>query len=127
MARGWTWIDDAEEISEEEIDKRTPLLDSLAQQWSALHDAEEQRGFRRQAAIEDGDFDEEYEPEDEADEFRIKQLDALRDRQHAAQIDAIEEMMAANGARIMRAYEHWNEDEGYMRYMECTRFGDSCD
>jgi hypothetical protein len=61
MARGWTWNEDLE-ISDEEMDKRSPLLDSLAEQWSALH------------------------------------------------------------ARMMRPYEHWNEDEGYMQYAERDRY-----
>jgi hypothetical protein len=116
--RNWTWIDDDAERTEEEIEKVTPLLDALAAQWSQLHDAEEQRGFRRQAAIEDGDDWDVPEPEDEADAYRMEQLDRLRGRQHAAQIDAIEEALAEHGARIMRPYEHWNEDERYMQYME---------
>jgi hypothetical protein len=124
MPRSWTWTDETE-ISEEEMEKRTPLLNSLAQQWSALHDAEEQRGFIRRARMDD--FDDGPEPEDEADAYRMQQLDRLRSAQHAAQVQAIEDAIAAQGARMMRPYEHWNEDESYMRYMECDRFGDYCD
>lgn len=124
MSRGWTWIDGID-LTEEEMERREPLLNDLAAQWSALHDAGEQDGWRRQA-MRDGDEYDEYEPEDEADAYRVQQLDALRDRQHAAQVEAIEDALESNGARMMRPYEHWNEDERYMQYMECDRFGDSC-
>lgn len=35
-------------------------------------------------------------------------------------------MLHEQGARMMRPYEHWNEDERYMQYMECDRFGEGC-
>lgn len=122
--RSWTWIDDTQ-ITEEEIEKRTPFLNSLAQEWSALHDAAEQRGFCRQSP--GGDQDDGPEPEDEADAYRMEQLDQLRSAQHAAKLQTIEDAIFSQGARMMRPYEHWNEDENYMRYMECDRFGDYCD
>jgi hypothetical protein len=31
---------------------------------------------------------------------------------------AIEEMLGELGARMMRPYEHWNEDERMMEYLE---------
>lgn len=117
MGRSWTWIEDSQEKTEEEMEEIEPLLNDLAAQWSTLHDANEQRGFRRQAAMEGEDYDE-PEPEDEADAYRMQQLDALRQRQHAAQVEAIEDALFAHGARMMRPYEHWNEDERYMQYME---------
>lgn len=106
MGRGWAWIDE------------------LARQWSNLHDAEERRSMCRQSDMEDGYNDREFE--DEADERRSLQLETLRGRPHAAQLEVILDILHENGARIMRPYEHWNEDESYMRYMECDRFGDSC-
>jgi hypothetical protein len=124
MSRAWTWIDEDLERTDEAIDRITPLLDQLAYQWSNLHDAEEQRGFARQADYEDGRDDSDFE--DEAEEFAARQMAQLRYQQHEAQLSAIEEMMAAHGARMMRPYEHWNEDERYMQYMECDRYGDSC-
>ena len=114
--RGWTWIDE-ESITEEQIEKVTPLLDELARQWSVLHDAEEQRGFRRQADYEDGYRDDE-EFEDEADKYARAQIEHIRMNLHQAQLSAIEDMLAAHGARMMRPYEHWNEDERYMQYQE---------
>lgn len=122
MARGWTWIDDSSEgISEAEMDERMPLLDYLALQWSNLHDTEERQRFARQADIEDGYDDHEFE--DEAQEKAHSALQRLRAEQHDAQLAFIGEQMHALGARMMRPYEHWNEDERYMQYMECDRFG----
>lgn len=124
-SRGWTWIDsELEKITEEKMTRREPVLNSLAQQWSQLHNEDEQRAWRRQA-IRDGEYDA-YEPEDEADAYRVQQLDRLRQEQHDAQMVTIENQLAALGARMMRPYEHWNEDERYMQYMECDRFGESC-
>lgn len=33
-------------------------------------------------------------------------------------MEVIEDLLAQLGARMMRPYEHWNEDERYMEYME---------
>jgi hypothetical protein len=121
MGRGWTWMDSA---TDEQMETLSAANDELARQWSALHDGAEQRRFARQADIEDGYDD--YEYEDEADRLRVEQIDTLRARQHEAQVQVIEDMLHENGARMMRPYEHWNEDERYMQYMECGRFGDSC-
>jgi hypothetical protein len=123
MSRVWTWIEDVE-IDEAEMDKRTPLLDSLARQWSALHDAEERRGFARQSDIEDGrDDGPDYDTDEEAEaaQLRSRVLDSLRARLHDAQLSAITDTMHEHGARMMRAYEHWNEDEAYMAYAERDR------
>lgn len=116
MSRNWTWINEDAERSEEKIERVTPLLDQLAHQWSTLHDLEEQRGFRRRAEVEDGSAD--YDFEDEADEYRGREMERLRFAQHETQVSAIEEALERHGARIMRPYEHWNEDERLMEYME---------
>lgn len=124
MSRGWTWINDNDPaLTEEEIDRRTPICDELARQWSALHDQEEQQRFAREWDADEG---REYEPEDEEDAQRYEAAEEIKRRRHDAEVDAIETMLAENGARMMRPYEHWNEDERYMQYMECDRFGDSC-
>jgi hypothetical protein len=118
MSRGWTFLDNID-ISEEEIEKRTPLLDALAKQWSNLHDGEERRRFAREADLEDGYDDREYDEEnEEAERYLDVHLARLRADQHYAEIRAIENLMAEQGARMMRPYEHWNEDEAYIQYME---------
>lgn len=125
MSRGWTWIDENAERSDEEYERLSVVNDELARQWSALYDEEEQRRFRRQADAEDGFND--YDFEDEEDERRHRAQERIATARHDAQLAAIEGMLEENGARMMRPYEHWNEDERYMQYMECDRFGYSCD
>lgn len=39
-------------------------------------------------------------------------------------LDALEQGMRALGARLMRPYEHWNEEERYMEYMETRHDND---
>lgn len=117
MARGWTWIDDssAEELTDAQMDARSNMLDSLARQWSELIDSAERRSFMRSADADDR----EMEPEEWE---MVERHERLRQRQHDVQVKVLEEEMFALGARMMRAYEHWNEDERYMQYMEEGRF-----
>ncbi len=124
MGRGWTWIDeDNEDNYAEEGTDRTPILDDLARQWSNLHDTEERRGFDRQARFEDGDYGPDYDTPEEAAqaEFEQRQRETLRAARHDAEVRVIEEALARLGARMMRPYEHWNEDEAYMAYAERDR------
>lgn len=37
------------------------------------------------------------------------------------ELEAVEDILGELGARMMRPYEHWNEEERYMEYME-TRY-----
>lgn len=41
-----------------------------------------------------------------------------KDREIYVRRDVIEELLSDLGARMMRPYEHWNEDEAYMQYAE---------
>lgn len=117
MSRGWAWInEDDETLTEERIDELTPTLDMLARQISDLRDAEERRGFIRQSDMEDGYGD--YEFETDAEERAHTARETMRMKMHEAQLDVLHEELNRLGARMMRAYEHWNEDERYMEYME---------
>lgn len=119
MGRGWTWIDENAEHNE----ALTSTLDALAAEWSEQQNAIEAEGFRRQASREDGDDPaDHFDTDEEYQEW--KQKDRARQEQQRVRLDIIEEMLARHGARMMRPYEHWNEDERYMEYMECGRFGE---
>ena len=116
MSRGWIWID--EEVEHEE--HLVPRLNALAAEWSAITNEEESRRFRIQADIEDGndyDFDEE-ESYTRAD-WEREQREHFETVQ--ARLEVIETLLERYGARMMRPYEHWNEDERYMEYQE-TRY-----
>ena len=43
--------------------------------------------------------------------------------EHDLEVELVEDKLEQLGARMMRPYEHWNEDESYVEYMECGRFG----
>lgn len=113
MTRNWTWIDDVREDVDEAV------LNELAAQWSQLMTEAENEGFRRQAMAEDGD-----EPYFETDEEYLEYTTHLHSRQvvRNTRIRVIENMLTEYGARMMRPYEHWNEDERYMEYMERERY-----
>jgi hypothetical protein len=49
---------------------------------------------------------------------------AVKEAERKLDIELIEDKLALIGARPMRPYEHWNEDEAYVQYMEEGRFGD---
>lgn len=125
---GWTWIDeDDASVTEEEIDKRTPTLDMLAERITAMRDQAERQQWARQARYEDGDCGPEYDTAEEADaaEHQAAERRRIDCAIMEAQENVILEEMHRLGARMMRPYEHWNEDERYMQYQESDRFGDS--
>lgn len=131
MSRSWTWIEEDSERSEEEMDRLTPRLNALAEEWSAITQEIENESFSRQADREDG-YD--YEPDCDSEDCSWRRpcaecreaLQVAQQRHEAKEVklEIIEEILARHGARMMRPYEHWNEDERYMEHME-TRY-DSC-
>lgn len=142
ISRDWTPIDADPRWSDEAYyDKVRPELDALARAWSTLQTKREQDGFARQRAFEDGEGDgfdyplrREYDdgPEGDAEYSRdvaayeaslaaVDYARRLADELEQAQIDLIETKIAELGARMMRPYEHWNEDEQLMAYLERER------
>lgn len=111
----WTYIDDnSEPMSDSDI----ALCDELARQLTNIRDNAERRQWARQSDAEDG---RDYECDDETTMSVVtarKRVQAMREQ---AEEDAIEAKLAELGARIMRPYEHWNEDEAYMQYSERDR------
>jgi hypothetical protein len=61
-----------------------------------------------------------------AEEAKLWEEERKRQRQPYEDRAAIEEMLGDMGARMMRPYEHWNEDERMMEYMEnrASRYAD---
>lgn len=125
--RGFTWDDDSAEHSEYDYARAK----ALAKRWSELHHQEEQRGFRRMADYEDGGRDLDVCEDcaaclagDYCQCERVLEI-AKREREKQAdrdlEIELVEDKLAQIGARMMRPYEHWNEDERYMEYMERDR------
>ncbi len=114
--RGWTTID--EDMDEDTYEKVKPIADALAHEWSRLHHEEEQERFHRAWEREEGMHDYDVEPEEA---LYMETMERLKRERHNRDVLAIEEEMERLGVRMMRAYEHWNEDEAYMEYMERDR------
>ena len=116
---GWTWLED-EEIDDEEMERRQPLIENVAKQLAALRQDREQDGFLRQARIEDRGYNSpEFDSDEDAHYYELNQKLALARRR--AEEAVLEQELAALGARMMRPYEHWGEDEQYVAYMERDR------
>lgn len=135
-ARGWTWTREPEpfdasdraelgleplsEAEEQAAATKRAQVELLAGEWNELHTAEERDEWKRLAALEDPDLVREPEGEAEAIAWRARRQAQARIRRD--RIRAIERELAELGARIMRPYEHWNEDERLMQYLESDRF-----
>lgn len=116
MSRGWAPIDDDPRWEDEDYyDQVKPELDLLARKWSVIHDTSERAHFQRMSDIEEGYSDYDWEPEEQA--FWQAQQN-LNNELERVQLEVIENRIYELGARMMRPYEHWNEDEKYMSYME---------
>lgn len=141
MARGWAPIEsDPRWQSEGYYEEVKAKADGLALWWSQLHDQGERDQWRREADAEDGRYDGEDYPraswydQGEQDPDYIAEVEAIeaaakafedarraRDEMARSQAEYIEAELAALGARMMRPYEHWNEDEAYVAYQERDR------
>lgn len=140
--RGWEFLD-----SNETPDLDTPKgqalkahLDALMNSWSDIHHEMESEAWSIQSAREDPGYDAyEYDPrncecdegrEDDPDELcshdrasltQYEEAERLRIASRALRQRLIESELASLGARPMRPYEHWNEDEAYMAWSERDR------
>jgi hypothetical protein len=112
--RSYTWTNENVEHSEEDGIRAA----ALAQKWSYLKTQEEEEGFRRQAAIEDGD-EPYFDTEEEMKEWESRRKAARAERD--LEIELVEDKLERLGARLMRPYEHWNEDEQAMAWAERDR------
>jgi hypothetical protein len=133
--RSWTFINDDEDRS----DYDEARLNALARRWSEIHHAAEQRSFARQSDFEEGrDCDEDEcnacdgrgttEEDQKCEACDGSGFDNSREKYAIQQradedveLEIIEAKLHSMGARMMRPYEHWNEDERYMEYMERDR------
>ena len=131
---GWTWLEEkafeeafkafpSEEEREVEMDRRVPLIEDVVNRIASHRSSSEQENWRRQADIEEHGYDtsepDEFESNEEEEQF------ALRRRILAAREDAEEEVLLMRlnelGVRMARPYEHWNEEEAQMAYLERDR------
>lgn len=114
ISRSYTWIDESIEHSDEDATK----CSMLAKMWSKLATQLENRRFDRMSR-EENDCGPEFDDDAELSAYELQR--EMQYEMEQAQLDAIADKLYMLGARMMRPYEHWNEDERYMQYME-TRY-----
>jgi len=125
---------------------RREMITKLASEWNEYHDKIERRGWISDEErydeedyhadqAEDAAYDAACEAEEKNPNITKEELAIIRDKAiddyHAEvnakaridhdRIEVIEELLGELGARMMRPYEHWNEDERYMEWSE-TRY-----
>ena len=128
---------------------RREMCDKLASEWNETHRKIEERSWRVSREVDDeADYladqcaDACYEAAEAAEAknpaITKEELQAVRqevETKFYAEVDAkkridhqrlevIEELLSDLGGRMMRPYEHWNEDEKYMEYMETRHDND---
>jgi len=133
--------DNGEETLKSQI--RHEMVEKLAKEWNEYHTKIEQASWvDPMERMDEEDFhaerakDEAYQAEEDAREKNSTLTDAQaqdirkkaievyyeerrkQERVNHDRIEVIEELLSDLGARMMRPYEHWNEDERYMEYME---------
>jgi hypothetical protein len=145
--RRWTWLSEDGPVEEESELRLVVIVDQINKLVDRWNDLEERYEVRRNRQYPSGEMfdcgEAEYEmceeqAQEEADERglegrdareyverRVEEMLAERDREEeryfeklSAEQEVIEEMMRSLGARFRRPYEHWNEEEKYMEYME---------
>ncbi len=141
VTRTWAPIEsDARWEDEGYYDSVSARCDGLAKWWSQLCTEAEHQQFSRQWAAEEGGYDGddypraswfdlgEEDPEYIAEVAAIEEAQAEQTRRRReaeemqrAQFEFIEASLQDLGARMARPYEHWNEDEALMAYMERDR------
>lgn len=146
--RGFVFEDDVQEYDENDeltlkSKIRQEMVEKLAGEWNMINRKIEERSWRsRDERMDEDDYhsdraadnaddaidralkDNPNLTEEEMEEIRVKaeeeyykELDKKENEIYLRR-DVIEDLLRDLGARMMRPYEHWNEDERYMEYME---------
>lgn len=134
--------DDEKDIFQIEREKiREELIQKLVSEWNQINNQIERRSWRDRdermdaedfhaeriielradayaEAIEHGASKEEAQLAQQKAEDDYNQARDLEERKPYLRMEVIEQLLADMGARMARPYEHWNEEEKYMEYME---------
>jgi hypothetical protein len=120
---------------------RTEMIEKLVAEWNCLNRKIERESYLEEfqiaeyedyhseqvteigldafdQAIKAGKSKEEASQAKEDAENRYWDQSNLEESKDFVRMEVIEELLSELGARIMRPYEHWNEDEQYVEYME---------
>lgn len=117
--RGWIPIEnDKRWDNEDYFETVMTECNVLALAWSRITTQSEQDMWHRRS---DEDQYRNYDPEEEALYALADEQQNLKDELERVQLEHIENRLNEIGARMMRPYEHHNEMEGYIAYMERDR------
>lgn len=128
---------------------REEMIQKLASEWNEVHQRMEERSWRSEdersdeadyyAMLADDAADNaeaialKANPDMSEDELKAVRAKSREDfdkelsekrNESALRLSVIEELLGELGARMARPYEHWNEDEKYMEYMETRHDND---
>lgn len=136
---GWTWLDydvfkdfdqDTDEgviAMENEQDRREKLIVPIVARINAMQKEQDNENLihgMRYGYYDDQEcYEPEYDSEEEAELARImnKSRDDAKQAAFDAEMNSLLDSLNELGARMMRPYEHWNEDEKLMEYLERDR------
>jgi hypothetical protein len=145
MSRGYVFT---KELNEEDpTDKiKIGMIEKLVAEWNELHTKIEQNSFIRDmdrdseddyhyGAAQDAAYDAIEKALEENEDLSEEQKRAIGDAAEKAyyekvrkkenedheKLSVIEGLLSQLGARMMRPYEHWNEEEKLVEYLE-TRY-----
>jgi len=143
--RGFVLDGEYDENDEETMKSkiRREMVQKLAAEWNETHRKIEERSWRDEREMDDeADYladrcadivyetvekaeaknpsitkEELQEVKQKAEDAFYAEVDAKKRIDHQ-RLEVIEELISELGGRMARPYEHWNEDEKYMEYME---------
>ena len=146
--RGWTWIEE-----DGENEGILPAVEILVKAWNDQNGTIESMWFRNRRRDEDDGYADMLAEQAAEDAFKIlraneddpdewveknrpewlRMVDDAHDRLireerqkgegELLKLSSIEAALGRLGVRMMRPYEHWNEDERFMEYSE-SRYDD---
>ena len=113
-SRGFRWLDESVEHDDEEHEQATLLM----AEWSSLRNEAEEEQRMRQNILEEA-----CDPGEILAEFDRRRRSRITHRE--LKLEIVEKMLEKVGARPMRPYEHWNEQEREVEYLE-NRYDQGC-
>lgn len=125
----FAWINDEMEHSDADSARAAAIAKKITQLLNESEQCSDSEDGRDYDPYEDCECDaciaaeENGCPDCEARKEDERQT-AIVEAERELDLEMLSEKLAAVGARMMSAYEHWNEDDRYMQYMEsdCYQF-----
>lgn len=120
--RGWTWEESDEGSSHDEA--LVPLIEQLVHQWNLMYNREEQDRFTKQRMYECGAEEQEPDFDTAEEQAAYEAAQAAMMKRNNMRWELIELQLHHMGVRMMRPYEHHNEEERLIEWLERDREGE---